>query len=443
MSLRCAAYARYSSDRQSPASIEDQLRKCREFAAKQGWDVLPNHVYTDEELSGAGADRPAWVKLLLAIGTRPRPFDVLLVDDTSRLFRNQGEAHKFKDEMRFLGVRFVAVSQGIDSDDEQSDVLMAVHGMVDELFIKELAKKTHRGLEGRALKGLNTGGRCYGYDNVPVPTILGADGTPAVRKQVNGTEAAVIRRIFQMYADGGSLKSITKTLNAEHVPTPQKRNGRRFATWCPSAVREMLRRELYTGRIVWNRRHFIKKPGTNKRVSRERPKSEWLILEKPELRIIDETLWQQVQDRIVAVAKKYNYGNRPGLAHRASTSSNILTGFMKCGVCGANLIIVTGRGKSGHHRYGCPQNFNRGACTNGLKERADFLEQHLFYELQNAVLRPEAIEYAIQEFERQLKDSLAGMDSKLGRMRQRASQLQQEIGNLAATGPYAAPPRLL
>jgi len=362
MSLRCAAYARYSSDRQSPASIEDQLRKCREFAAKQGGEILADHIYTDEELSGAGADRPGWVKLLSAIAANPRPFDALLVDDTSRLSRNQGDAHKFKDEMRFLGLRFVAVSQGIDSEDEQSDVLMAVHGMVDELFIKELAKKTHRGLEGRALKGLSTGGRCYGYDNVAVDTVVGADGVPAKRKQVNESEAMIIRRIFQMYSDGGSLKGIAKTLNAEHVPTPQKRDGRKFTTWCPSAIREMLRREIYAGLIIWNRRHFIKKPGTNKRISRERPKSEWLICPEPELRIIEAELWDRVQNRIVAVAKKYNYGNRPGLSHRASTSSNILTGFLKCGVCGANLTIVTGRGKDGHHRYGCPQNYNRGAA---------------------------------------------------------------------------------
>jgi site-specific DNA recombinase len=306
--LRCAAYARYSSDRQSPASIEDQLRKCREFATKQSGEVLADHIYTDEELSGAGTDRPGWMRLLSAIAQDPRPFDVLLVDDTSRLFRNQGDAHRFKDDMRFLGVRFVAVSQGIDSEDEQSDVLMAVHGMVDELFIKELAKKTHRGLEGRALKGLNTGGSCYGYDNVPVPTVLGADGAPAVRRQVKETEATVLLRISGMYADGVSLKGIAKTLNAEQVAPPRKRDGRRFGTWCPSAIREMLRRELYAGHNVWNRRHFIKKPGTNKRVSRERPKSDWVITEQPELRIIDKELWERVQKRIAWVNRSTTMG---------------------------------------------------------------------------------------------------------------------------------------
>jgi hypothetical protein len=85
---------------------------------------------------------------------------------------------------------------------------------------------------------------------------------------------------------------------------------------------------------------------------------------------------------------------------------------------GANLIVVSGRGKNGHHRYGCPQNFNRGACSNNVRERADFLQHRLLSELENAVLRPEAIEGAVGEFERQLQIALSGLET-IGRMRQR------------------------
>jgi site-specific DNA recombinase len=425
MKLRCAAYARYSSDRQSPASIDDQLRKCREFAEKNDWEVLEEHVYTDEALSGAGADRPGLARLLEAISRSQRAFDVLLMDDTSRLYRNLGDSMKFVERLNFIGIRVVSVSQGIDTQNEQSDVLMTVHSLVDSLYIKELAKKTHRGLEGCALKGLHTGGRCFGYDNK-------RDGE-SVRLSINEAEAAVVRRIFQMAAEGGSLKGIAKTLNREHLPPPRKRTGKVLATWYPSAIREMLRRDLYAGRLVWNRRRFVKKPGSNKRVSRERPKSEWLTQDKPELRIVDEPLWDRVQERLAVVAARYNFGNCPGLLHRASSSSYLLTGFMKCGSCGANLIIVSGRGKHNHPRYGCPQNFNRGACSNSVRERADFLEERLFSELQAAVLRPEAIEYTVQGFQRQLESSLAGLDSKLGRMRQRSEQLQEELRNLVST----------
>lgn len=441
MRLRAAVYARYSSDRQSPASIEDQLRRCREYATTQGWDVLPDHIYTDQELSGAGSDRPGWMRLRSAINGKPRLFDVLLVDDTSRLCRNLGENSSFADEAKFLGLRVVAVSQGIDTDNKQAKVLMTFHGLADEMYIEELSSKTHRGLEGRALKGLSTGGRTYGYDSVAEPNVVGADGIPARRKQINVAEAVVLRRIFQMYADGHSYSTIAKTLNAEHVPPPRKRKDRNpNPTWCPTAIREMLRRDLYIGRLVWNRREFRKRPGTNKRVSRPRPEDHWTEpIEMPELRIIDDHLWNRVQARLAVVGEMYNYKGRPGLAHRASTSPNLLTGVLKCGTCGHNLTVVTGRSVYGKGRYGCPVNFKRGACSNGLKQRADEIEWHLFSELQDAVLQPEAVEHAIQEFQKQLEASLAGLDTKITGMRQRAKQLQQEIGNLASTAAQCGP----
>ena len=431
MKLRCAAYARFSSDRQSPASIDDQLRQCRDFAVRHGWELLEQHVYRDEAISGAGIDRPGLVRLLEATSRPDRPFDVLLLDDTSRLSRSLADAVRTVEMLRFRGYRIVSVSQGIDSQNDQADVLMTVHGLVDSLYIKELAKKTHRGLEGRALKGLHTGGRCYGFDNVKA--------NDSVRYCINKREAAIVRRIFQMAADGASLKTITKTLNHEGVAPPRKRAKKEDGSWCHNAIREMLRNELYIGRLIWNRSQFIKQPGTNKRLRRMRPESEWIVLEKPELRIIDDALWRRVRDRIAWVNEKFNHGNQPGMMNRATTSPNLLTGFLKCGVCGHNLIIVAGRGKHGHPRYGCPMHVNRDVCSNALRERADFLEQRLFAQLQDAVLKPEAIDRAIQEFEVQLQNSFDGLDNRIGRMRQRSEELQKEIGNLAATAAQCGP----
>ena len=89
--------------------------------------------------------------------------------------------------------------------------------------------------------------------------------------------------------------------------------------------------------------------------------------------------------------------------------------------------------------YGCPQSFNRGACSNSVKEVANVLEGRLFAEQQHAVLQPEKIDFAVQEFERQLQASLAGLGNKIGRMCQRTSHLQQEIGNLALTAAQCGP----
>ena len=79
--VRCASYARYSTDRQNPLSAEDQIRKCREHAQNQNWLVLEDHIYRDEALSGTSDDRPGLRRLLAAALLQPRPFDVLLIDD--------------------------------------------------------------------------------------------------------------------------------------------------------------------------------------------------------------------------------------------------------------------------------------------------------------------------------------------------------------------------
>jgi site-specific DNA recombinase len=112
----------------------------------------------------------------------PRPFDVLLIDDTSRLSRKTRDALIIFERLSFAGVRLVAVSQGIDSDNDQADLLMQVHGMVDSLYVKELATKTRRGLEGTFLRGNHVGGRCFGYFNVPTehPTRTDEHGRPEI-----------------------------------------------------------------------------------------------------------------------------------------------------------------------------------------------------------------------------------------------------------------------
>jgi len=156
--LRCAIYARYSTDKQNPLSIDDQIRKCREFAARNGWEVLDAHIYGDEAICGATDDRSGLKNLLGAATAAAHPIDVILVDDTSRLSRKLADSLRIFDQLRFSGVRLIFVSQGIDTDSEQAEVLLATHGIVDSLYIQELAKKTHRGVEGRALQGFHTGG---------------------------------------------------------------------------------------------------------------------------------------------------------------------------------------------------------------------------------------------------------------------------------------------
>jgi site-specific DNA recombinase len=147
-----------------------------------------------------------------------------------------------------------------------------------------------------------------------------------------------------MSAEGLSLKKIAKRLNSEGVPTSRPRAGKKYGSWCPTALRAMLRNEIYVGRIVWNRAHFIKRPGTNKRVRRERPRSEWKIFDMPELRIVDADLWRRVEERQRTLIEVYGAAKRG--VNKAGSSNYLLTGFLKCGVCGANVVIVGGKGRN-------------------------------------------------------------------------------------------------
>jgi site-specific DNA recombinase len=148
MILRCAAYARYSSDLQSPLSIDDQLRICREYAKSRGFVFLEEHVYVDEAVSGVGADRPGLGRLLNAALSAARSFDVILLDDSSRMARNTKDALTLFERLNFAGIRLIAVSQGIDSDNEQAHVLVTVHGMVDSLYVRNLPRKRIVGWKG-------------------------------------------------------------------------------------------------------------------------------------------------------------------------------------------------------------------------------------------------------------------------------------------------------
>jgi hypothetical protein len=135
------------------------------------------------------------------------------------------------------------------------------------------------------------------------------------------------------------------------------------------------------------------------------------------------------------------YGGRNGLFNRAASSNNLLTGFLKCGECGANLVIVTGRRKR-NAMYGCPQHWYRGACDNNLRIRQGQLEKQLFSELHRAVLRPEAIDCVVDQFRDQLartqQDSSKRKAQALARRKELEEQLQRLTSAVAEGGHSSA-----
>ena len=142
--MRCAIYARYSSDSQREASIEDQVRVCRARAEREGWSVAG--IYADYAISGTSASRPRYQQLLA--DAKAGRFEVILAEALDRISRDQEHIAGFHKQASFAGVRVVTLAEG-----DISELHVGLKGTMSALFLKDLAQKTHRGLEGRAAPG--------------------------------------------------------------------------------------------------------------------------------------------------------------------------------------------------------------------------------------------------------------------------------------------------
>jgi DNA invertase Pin-like site-specific DNA recombinase len=155
--LPAVLYARYSSDRQRDASIEDKDRGCRKRAAELGLEVV--EVYEDRAVSGSDFLRPGIQRLM--DHARRRRFGVVLAESLDRFSRDQEHIARFLKLMRHLGVRIIAVAEG-----EINELHIGLKGTMNALYLKDLGEKTHRGLEGRVRQGKSAGGNAFGYQVV-------------------------------------------------------------------------------------------------------------------------------------------------------------------------------------------------------------------------------------------------------------------------------------
>src|SRR5581483_3158176 len=208
--VRAAIYARYSSDNQRPESIDDQIQACQELAAARGYVVDPAHLYKDEAKSGALRDRPGLEALLAA--ARARQFEVVLVDDLSRLSRDNHFLLTLYAEFRFNGVRIISRADSLDSDDDHAKLGFQMRGIVNELYLDDLREKTLRGQKGQKMRGFVVGESTYGYRSIPVGEMrVDRRGRPrpdGYRMTIADAEATVVRRIFADFVRGTSITAI-------------------------------------------------------------------------------------------------------------------------------------------------------------------------------------------------------------------------------------------
>ncbi|NQV79365.1 MAG: recombinase family protein [Alphaproteobacteria bacterium] len=397
--MRAAIYARYSSDNQRDASIEDQVRLCKARIDHEGWQLAS--TYSDRAISGSSTFlRPGYQKLLEE--ARAGAFDVVLAEGLDRLSRDQEDVAALYKHLTFAGIQLFTIAEG-----EVSELHVGLKGTMNALYIKDLAIKTHRGLEGRVRKGRSGGGNSYGYDVVP-----GTDDDRGARK-INDSEVKIIRRIFASYSDGRSPRRIAYELNAEGIAGP------RSADWTQSTINGnavrgtgILNNELYIGRLVWNRLRYMKDPTTGKRISRLNPRDKWIIEDVPDLRVVDQDVWDSVKARQkdVSSSPKHKASLKPLWDRRRPRY--LFSGLMKCGACGGGYSKISAT------LFGCSTARNKGTCGNRLNIRRDVLEATILNGLKEHLMDPELFKEFADEFVREM-NRLRGGETQLQNERQR------------------------
>jgi site-specific DNA recombinase len=411
---RAVIYARYSSDNQRDASIEDQVRQCRARIDQEGWQT--GEVYSDHAISGATTLRPGYQKMLE--DARAGRFEVLVAEALDRLSRDQENVAGLFKQLSFAGVRLFTLSEG-----EVSELHVGLKGTMNALFLKDLAQKTRRGLEGRVRQGKSGGGLCFGYD---VVHSVDTAGEPVHgERRINQIESAIVRRIFEEFAEGRSPRAIAGALNKEDIPGPAGKN------WGPSTIYGNWRRgtgilnnELYVGRLVWNRQQFIKDPNTGRRQARPNPESKRIVEGVPHLRILDDVLWKLVKERQRESRSRVMTKDQGVRSERARRPRYLLSGLLKCGTCGGGFSKIS------QSHYGCSTARNKGTCDNLLVLRRDDLEARVLHGLRHQLMHPELVKTFIDEFRREVNRQASERDVRRDRASRDLEKAERDIRRL-------------
>ena len=428
---RAVIYARYSTDMQNPTSVEDQFALCRRTAEAQGWTIVGE--YGDRSQSSFNNRRPEYLRLMQDL--KSGEFDTILTESLDRISRDGEDIAHFYKRTRHSDVAIHALDRG-----EIGIVDIGLAGLMGGMFLEGLSRKTHRGIEAKVMKGQSGGGRSFGYRAMRTASGEKIKGT----LEIDPEEAAVVRRIFADFARGLSPIKIAAALNDEGVPAP--RSGReRDIHWRQNTINGnrkrgtgILNNELYIGRQIWNRLEYRKDPDTRKRVSRLRPREEWRIVEVPDLRIVEDDLWQQVKARQDNLSKahdreKATTPNGFDRAHGARRRKYLLSGLMECGLCGGNLIVA-GAGRS--RGYYCANHKQKGAsvCSGmpGVRQRdiepfvLDAFKHQLMTDAAYERFRAE-VKAAMEARRASAREALSVLDTQIAEARRRHANLMENI----------------
>ncbi|MEF7558502.1 recombinase family protein [Bacillus thuringiensis] len=323
-----AVYVRVSSDKdEQVSSVENQIDICRYWLENNGFEWDENAVYFDDGISGtAWLERHA-IQLVLE-KARKKEIDTVVFKSIHRLARDLKDALEIKEILLGHGVRLITIEEGYDSHYEgKNDMKFEMYAMFASQLPKTLSVSITAALAAKVRRGGYTGGFVpYGYEII--------DGKYAINEE----EAALVREIFELYAQGFGYIKIANTINDKGART------RKGAPWTFSTLSKMIKNPAYKGTYIMQKYGTVKVNGRKKKVIN--PKEKWVIFEDHHPAIISHELWEKVNNKDPNKFKK----------KRRVSTTNELRGITVCAHCGTamskrNSINVSKNGKETEYSY--------------------------------------------------------------------------------------------
>ncbi len=309
----CAIYVRVSTQMQADVglSIETQIDTLKREAERRGKPVYA--IYADVK-SGGSFKRPEFSRLLKDSQLKPPPFDLVLTWSVSRFGRNTMESYIATEKLRDRGVSIFYYKEPFDTEDSLGKLIIEILRAVAEFSRLEYVKDVERSKTHLAKCGYSTGGPApFGFKRVAVND----NGHKRVKWEPDPVAAPLARRVFEMYAEGKGFKLICQWLNENNISTV--RGGK----WTASSFSRMLRNEIYIGHVVYNKEERKGVKGDNPR--NQKDKDKWIRVENAVPPIVPTAVFDRVQKRLVEKSRA---------AAQSDNSQYLLSGLIKCNVCG-------------------------------------------------------------------------------------------------------------
>lgn len=412
MTTKAVLYARVSSDdrKNEGRNLESQLDMCRDYALKNGWQVVEELAEDDRGASGASMDLP---QLNIALEmARNRNYDVFIVREIDRLSRDIGKQYMIEGELKRNDVRVVYVL-GEYPDTPEGDLNKAIKSAIASYERTKISERMVRGRRREAKRGsiIAHGRPPYGYDLIH-------DGDK-YQLVINEKQAIVVRLIYEWYTrgDGGngplSMRSICHQLHEKGYLTPSGKNKQ----WPRATVCRIISSETYAG--VWHYGKYAK--GSGHRINN--PVEDWISIEVPE--IVDRRTWDIAQDRRT---------KNKIMSKRNLKFKHLMSKQVTCGDCGCKMCAAAGGGKSTHRYYRCMAghgylDYTR-ECNNRSYFRGDYVDEIAWAWVKSIFLNPEELEEGYQLHHDQVDGENAPLRQQLELANDLITENQEKLDKL-------------